>query len=786
MVLVLDTRLYKDKNAPIEARVEDLLKRMSLEEKVAQLGSVGPEAFLDSQGGFCPDKAKGAIPHGIGQITRVAGASGLEPGKAAKAANAVQRFLMEQTRLGIPALLHEECLSGLMAKGGTAYPQAIGLASTWNAELVKKMTREIRRQMLAIGARLGLSPVLDLALDLRWGRVEETFGEDPYLAAVMAVSYIKGLQEGPDLTGAVLGTLKHFAGHGVCEGGRNHAPVHAGPRSFRETHLFPYAAAIKEADVKSVMNAYHDLDGFPCAASKELLTDILRGELGFDGIVVSDYNSIKMLHTEHRVAESKQHAGVLALEAGLDIELPKTDCYGELAAAVQSGQIAVEVIDQAVRRHLRLKFLLGLFENPYVREDHVIEVFETKEQRELARQLARESIVLLKNEGSLLPLDRSNLKSIALIGPSADSTRNMLGDYVYSAHVDSPEDAVPVVSIYEGIKSKLGGAVKINYAKGCEIMDEDTSGFAEAVAAAKASDVAIVVVGGRSGLSGLISPGDISDVDFTTIKGRIKDTDGESHDRTRLDLPGVQEELVKAVYETGTPTIVVLINGRPLAVRWIAEHIPAVLEAWLPGEEGGSAVADVLFGDYNPSGRLPVSIPKEVGQIPVHYWRSSISARRMYLEVDNKPLYSFGYGLSYTQFAYRNLKVAPKQCAAPGVIQIECEVGNVGQVAGEEVVQLYIHDHVASRTRPVKELKGFAKVQLEPNQWKKVRFSLSIDQLAFYNREMELIVEPGTFSAMIGSSSADIRLEDTFELTGTEYKVGKDRRCFSQAEIEDI
>lgn len=785
--MVLDTRLYEDKHAPIEARVEDLLQRMTLEEKVAQLGSVGPEVFLDQQGGFCPERARQAIPHGIGQITRLAGASGLEPSKAVKAANAVQRFLREQTRLGIPALLHEECLSGLMAKGGTAYPQAIGLGSTWNGDLVKQMTREIRKQMLAVGARLGLSPVLDLALDLRWGRVEETFGEDPYLAAVMAVSYIKGLQEGQDLTDAVLGTLKHFAGHGIGEGGRNHAPVHAGKRSFRETHLFPYAAAIKEAGVKSVMNAYHDLDGYPCAASRELLTDILRGELGFDGIVVSDYNSIKMLHTEHKVAESKQHAGILALEAGLDIELPKTDCYGELLVdAARSGLISLAVIDEAVRRHLRLKFLLGLFDNPYVREEQVIEVFETKEQRELARQLARESIVLLKNEGSLLPLDRTKLKSIALIGPSADNTRNLLGDYVYSAHVDSPEDAVPVVSIYEGIKAKLGGAVQINYAQGCDIMQEDTSGFAEAVAAAQASDVAIVVVGGRSGLSGLIAPGDISDVDFTTIKGRIKDTDGESHDRSRLDLPGVQEELVKAIHATGTPTIVVLINGRPLAVRWITEHIPAILEAWLPGEEGGNAVADVLFGDYNPSGRLPVSIPKEVGQIPVHYYRTSISARRMYLEVDNKPLYPFGYGLSYTQFAYRNLQVTPQQCEAPAVIKVECEVGNVGHAAGAEVVQLYIHDQYASRTRPVKELKGFAKVHLEPQQWKRVWFLLSTDQLALYNRDMELVVEPGAFAVMVGSSSADIHLTGTFELTGAVCRVGRERSFFAQVQVLDI
>jgi len=782
----MEVKLYQDKNAPVKARVEDLLKRMSLEEKVAQLGSVGPEALLDEQGEFCLEKAKQAIPYGIGQITRVAGASGLDPEKAAKAANAIQRYLMEHTNLQIPALFHEECLSGLMAKGGTAYPQAIGLASTWNADLVKRMTSEIRKQMLAIGARLGLSPVLDLARELRWGRVEETFGEDPYLSAVMATNYIKGLHEGPDFTNSVFGTLKHFAGHGIAEGGRNHAPVYVTPRIFREVHLFPYEVAIKEANAKVVMNAYHDIDGVPCAASKELLTDVLRGELGFEGIVVSDYNSIKMLYTEHQVAESKQQAGILALEAGLDIELPKTDCYGELLVdAVKSGLISMETIDLAVRRHLELKFLLGLFDNPYVDEDKVIEVFETKEQRELARQIARESIVLLKNEGNLLPLDRTKLRSIALIGPSADNTRNMLGDYVYSAHVDSPEDAVPVVSILEGVKAKLGDQVCINYAQGCDIMGESTEGFAEAVAAAKQSDVAIVVVGGRSGLSGLINPGDISDVDFTTIKGQIKDTDGESHDRVTLDLPGVQEQLVKAIYETGTPTIVVLINGRPLSINWIAENIPAVLEAWLPGEEGGNAVADVLFGDYNPSGKLCVSIPKHAGQMPVNYDRTSISSRRMYLEVDNKPLYPFGYGLSYTKFAYRNLTITPNQCQAPAQVQIECEVGNVGNVAGEEVVQLYIHDQFASRVRPVKQLKGFAKVHLEPNEWKRIQFTLSTDQLAFYDLGMELVVEPGTFSIMIGSSSADIKLQGILELTGDVYKVGANRCYLSKVCVQD-
>lgn len=781
----MELKVYEDRNAPVSARVEDLLKRMTLEEKVAQLSAVGPEVLLDDQGEFCVEKAKEAIPYGIGQITRIAGASDLEPEQAAKAANAVQRFIEEHTRLKIPALLHEECLSGLMAKGGTAFPQSIGLASTWNPEIINRMTAEIQKQMKGVGARLGLSPVLDLARDLRWGRVEETFGEDPYLAAAMAVAYVKGLQ-GPDLKEGVLATLKHFVGHSFSEGGRNHAPVHATSRELREVWLYPYEVAIKEAGARVVMSCYHDIDGIPGSASRELLTDILRGELGFNGIVVADYNSIKMLHTEHRVAESLQEAGVLALEAGLDVELPKTECYGEnLVNAVRSGLISESVIDTAVRRHLELKFELGLFDDRYIDADNVIEVFDTPEQRQLAREIARESIVLLKNENNLLPIDKSKIKSIALIGPSADSTRNVLGDYVYSAHVDSPEDAVPVVSILDGIKAKVGDGVQINYAEGCDIMGDSTEGFAEAKAAAEQSDLAIVVVGGRSGLSGLITPGDISDVDFTSIKGTVKDTDGESHDRVSLDLPGVQEELVKTIYETGTPTIVVLINGRPLSINWIAENIPAVVEAWLPGEETGSAVADVLFGDYNPSGKLCVSIPKHAGQMPVHYYRTMISYTRRYIEVDNKPLYPFGYGLSYTEFAYRNLKVTPTEVDGRAEIAVEFELGNVGSVEGAEVAQLYIRDLFASRTRPVKELKGFAKVNLKPNEWKRVRFILSTDQLAFYNLDMDLIVEPGKFSVMVGSSSDDIRLQGEFEVT-TEYKVESDRTYFSKVEVEAV
>lgn len=774
----MGVKLYKDPNAPIEARVEDLLNRMTLEEKVAELGSIGPEMLLDDNGKFLADQVASVIPNGIGQITRMAGASGIEPEEAAVANNEIQQYLTKKTRLGIPAILHEECLSGLMTKGGTTYPQSIGMACTWEPELIQAMTEQIRKQMLAIGARLGLSPVLDVARDYRWGRVEETFGEDPYLVAAMAVAYIKGLQ-GSDLSEGVIGTLKHFAGHGFGEGGRNHAPVNIGMRDLRESALFPYEAAIQVAKAGSVMNAYHILDGIPCASSRELLTDILRKELGFDGIVVADYSSIKMLHTEHKVAATLQEAGIMALEAGLDIELPKIECYGEyLVDAAKEGLISISTIDLSVKRHLRAKFNLGLFENPFVEVRDVLSVYETKEQRELARDIARKSIVLLKNENNLLPISK-DIKSIAVIGPSANSTRNVLGDYAYSAHVNSPEDAVPVVSVLDGIKARVGSDVTVGYAEGCGIMSSSKDGFDAAVNLAKKSDLAIVVVGGRSGLSGLITADAISDVDFTR-RGVISDTDGESHDRTSLNLFGVQEDLVKAIHATNVPTIVILVNGRPLSVEWIDENIPAVLEAWLPGSEAGNAVADVLFGDHNPSGKLCVSIPYNAGQMPVHYNRTPISYTRMYLEADNLPLYPFGYGLSYTTFEYRNLNITPEETLGASEITVEFDIQNTGKVAGTEVAQLYINDQYASRSRPVKELKGFQKVSLEPGETKRIQIKLSTDQLAFYDKDLNLVVEPGKFTVMIGSSSEDIRLSDEFEVIGETKEVGVARKYFSQ------
>ena len=773
--------------------INQLLKKMTLKEKVAQLGSFSPERVMKNRK-FSKEKADKFIKDGIGQISRVAGATDLSPEEAANVYNDLQKYLKEETRLGIPAIVHEECLSGFMGKGGTTYPQAIGMASSWNPSLLQKMSNEIRKQMRATGATQALSPLADLGRDPRWGRIEETYGEDPYLVAEMVNAYVKGLQS-DDLTEGAVATLKHFAGHGSCEGGRNHAPVNVSEKEFREQFLFPYEAVIRESGAGSIMNAYHEVDGVPAASSKKLLTDILRGEWEFDGTVVSDYFSINMLYTDHRVANSQKIAAVMALEAGLDIELPNTDCYEYLVEAVEEGILSEAVIDQAVRRHLETKEKLGLFEDRFVDETKVSTVFETPDQRGLARKAARESFVLLKNEDNLLPLNK-DLSSIALIGPSADNTRNMLGDYAYSAHVESKEDAIPIVSVLEGFKNKLSDQVEINYARGCPVIEEDRSGFAEAIELAEKSEVAVMVLGGKSGLANVIEEegdgGNIDDEGFygldnmtfsTTIKN-ITDTAGEHNDRTDLNLPGLQLELLKEIKATGTPVVLVLINGRPLSINWAQDNISAIIEAWLPGEEGGNALADIVFGDDNPAGKLPVSIPKNTGQIPINYNRKSMSHNRDYIFKDNRPLYPFGFGLSYTDFEYSDLKIDKKKVKSLSDIRIEFKITNTGQVPGAEVAQLYINDPYASRTRPVKELKGFKKVYLKPGESKKVEFVLNTEQMAFYNPEDELIVEAGKYNIMIGSSSVDIELNDVIEVEETKVINKYYRKYFTDTNVK--
>ena len=758
---------YKNASLPVGRRVEDLLDRMTIEEKVAQLGSVKSDNLL-TRGRFSPRKAKPFLKNGTGQATRIGGAPGIRMRQAAQIIRDLQDFLLNSTRLGIPAIVHEECLSGLMANGATSFPQAIGLASTWNPELIESMTSVIRRQTRGIGATQVFAPVLDVARDPRWGRTEETLGEDPYLVARMGTAYVRGLQ-GDDPQNGLLSCPKHFAAHGIPEGGRNTAPVRVGPREFREVYLFPFEAAVKEGRARSVMNAYHELDGIPCAGDRSLLTGILREEWGFDGFVPSDYGSINMLASFHKVAADKKEAAVMALEAGIDVELPESNCYGEpLLKALREGAIAQTTIDQAVRRVLRAKFELGLFDRQRSSAAGR-STFVMPSDRTLARRVAGESIVLLKNEGTL-PL-KKDLKSIAVVGPSADRIRYLFGDYAYTAHVSEDND-LPMTTVLQGIRRAVSKGTAVHYAQGCDLTGQDRRGFRKALDAAKKSDVVVAAVGESSGFFG---PWTIS---------------GEGRDRAELTLPRVQEELVQALCETGKPVVLVLLNGRPLSIRRLAERCGAVIEAWFPGAEGGSAVADVLFGDVNPGGKLPISVPAAVGHIPVHYSRKP-SGFRFYMDTDNEPptempsqpLFPFGHGLSYTRFRYSGLRISPAKSGPVGKVAIRCRVTNTGKRAGDEVVQLYISDEVASVSRPVKELRGFQRISLNPGQAKTVAFRLALDQLAFYDRDMRLVVEPGTFRVMIGSSSEDIRLTGAFEVTGTTKVVPSRRTFFCETEV---
>ncbi len=779
--------IYKDSRQPIQARVHDLLSRMTLDEKLAQLGSAWVfELLSDMQ--FDRAKAEKLMRHGLGQITRVAGASSLDPTASAALANTIQKFLIDTSRLGIPAIVHEECCSGYMARNATCFPQIIGLASTWEPELAEAMASVVRTQMRAAGAHQGLSPVLDVTRDPRWGRVEETFGEDPYLVSQMGVAFVHGLQ-GNNWQEGVLATAKHFVGYGLPEGGMNWAPAHIPPRELREVFLLPFEAAVKEANLQSVMHAYHELDGVPCAASRELLTDILREQWGFDGLVVSDYFGIEELHRTHRLADTGQDSARLALEAGIDSELPRTNCYGNpLRQAVAAGQIDEALIDRSVARTLEMKFKLGLFENPYVDAGRTVTVFDTPEQRALAREIAQKSIVLLKNETDLLPLSK-NLKSVAVIGPNAHTERHLIGDYAYLCHIetliemrdrdnvfDMPvpdtielvEAFVPMKTILQTLREKLSNRTTIYYAKGCDITGDDTSGFDEAVAVAKQAAVALLFVGGKSGLT-----------DSCTC--------GEARDRAELNLTGVQEELIKAIHATGTPVVVVLINGRPLSINWTAANVPAIVEAWLPGEEGAEAVADVLFGDVNPGGKLPITFPRSAGQIPIYYNHKPSGGRShwkgAYADLSNKPLWPFGFGLSYTQFRLDNLQVDRSQVRAGEQVKISLDVTNVGARAGDEVVQLYIRDLVASVTQPVKALKGFKRVHLNPGEQKRIIFTLSANQLGFYNRAMAFVVEPGEIELLIGTSADNLPLTATINIVGEITEIERDKVFFSQTII---
>ncbi|MCU0465670.1 MAG: glycoside hydrolase family 3 C-terminal domain-containing protein [Anaerolineae bacterium] len=759
-----------------EQRVDALLSEMTLDEKLAQLTGIWVTELIDRERKPVADKLAYRLGYGIGHLTRVGASSLLPPTESAKLANTLQRYLLDQTRLKIPAIVHEESCAGYMARGATTFPQAMAMAAMWEPELVEDIARIIRRQMRAVGAHHALAPVLDVVRDPRWGRVEETFGEDPFLISAVGAAYIRGLQ-GDSWDGRVIATAKHFAAYGISEGGMNWAPVHVPEREFREMFLTPFRAAVLGAGIESVMPAYHELDGVPCHADKWLLVDILRNEMGFNGTVVSDYFGINQLREYHHVTGDKQGAARLAIEAGVDVELPNQDCYGDpLKAAVESGQVDIGLIDACVRRVLRQKVMLGLFEDPYVDDGRVIDIYSDAGAIALSREAAGKGVVLLKNDG-ILPLTSAH-KTIAIIGPAAHSIRSLQGDYHYPSHLEgmfdpdqsleAPNPAQPNVKIdwtahfppsvtaLDGVISALGEQAEIVYAKGCDIDSSDTSGFAEAAALAKGADVAVVVVGDKAGLA----------------KGA---TSGESIDRADICLPGVQSELVQAIAATGTPVVVVLIHGRPFALSDIEAHASAILTCWQPAEQGGAALADVLTGAVNPGGKLPMSFPRAVGQIPVYYNHKPSGGRTHwqgdYIDLSTKPLYPFGHGLSYTQFDYSDLHLSAAEVDANGKVEISATVTNTGERAGDEVVQLYVGDPVSSVTRPVKALKGFKRVHLSAGQSKRVTFHLSAQHLAFYGLDMRYQVEPGEVTVMVGASSADIRLNGSFTITGASTPV---------------
>jgi len=748
-----DIPAYRNPDLAVELRVADLLARMTLEEKVAQLTSAmerlaiasDPKSSLvDSQGNFSPDKAAIFLKNGLGQISRPSGLRG--PRETAEFTNAIQKWVRENTRLGIPVLFHEECLHGHAGVKSTSFAQAIALASTWDPDLVEAVFSATALEARARGAQQCLTPVLDLARDPRWGRTEETYGEDPYLAARIGVAAVKGFQGvGPRIDKShVIATAKHFAVHGQPEGGSNTAPGNYSERVIREYFLKPFEAAVREAKIQSVMASYNEIDGVPSHGNRYLLDKILRQEWGFDGVVVSDYFGIRQLRSTHHVVAENEEAAKLALESGVDIELPYNEVNTLLINLVKQGKVAEAYIDRAVSRVLRAKFITGLFDDPFVDPDYADKVTNSAKHRELALQAARKAIILLKNEGNLLPLNKQGYRRIAVIGPNAAEVH--LGAY----------SGMPGrgISILEGIKQKVGSQAEILYAEGCKITETSSTDkqipktvlgdpalnakrIQEAVQIAAQSDIVILVLGGN--------------------EQTCREAWAPNHlgDRDNLDLPGNQDDLVKALVELGKPIVVFLIHGRPNSINYIAEKVPAILEGWYLGQEGGTAAADVIFGDYNPGGKLPISVPRSAGQLPVYYYYKP-SARLDYLASTTKPLYPFGWGLSYTTFKYANITLAPDTIGTEGKTKVSVEVTNTGSRRGDEVVQLYIRDEVSSVTRPVKELRGFRRITLDPGQTQKVEFTLGPEELSFLDRNLQRIVEPGTFKVMVGGNSVDL------------------------------
>lgn len=761
------TPVYRQADAPVEARVADLLSRMTLEEKAGQiLCPMGWEMYVKAPDGtvtisdeFRRQNSAG-MPRGsywavlrADPWTQKTLETGLSPRESAEALNALQRYAVDSTRLGIPILFAEELPHGHMAIGTTVFPTGLSMASTWNPQLIEEAGKAIGHEAALQGASIGYGPVLDVARDPRWSRMEETLGEDPFLAGEIGTAYMLGMQSPqPDSPRRVFSTLKHFAAYGIPEAGRNGDRAVVGQNQLFNELLPPFKKAV-EAGAGTIMTSYNLIDGIPSTSNHFLLTDVLRGRWGFDGFVYSDLFSIDGI--AGHVAPDRMTAGALALHAGTDMDLGAA-AYGQRSLeALKKGLITEAELDTAVARVLRLKFRAGLFDSPYVDPAKAEKKIRTPATRDLAREVARQSITLLKND-SLLPLSK-NLRRITVIGPNADTQYNQLGDYT------APQDSAYITTVLEGVKAAVGPQTEVIYVKGCAIRDTTMSDIPAAVEAARSADAVILVVGGSSARdfkTKYIATG-AATVDDSATKGVLLDMDcGEGYDRATLSLLGDQNRLMSEVLATGTPTVVVYIQGRPLDMNLASENAGALLTAWYPGGEGGHAVADVIFGDYNPSGRLPVTIPRSEGQIPIYYSKGRL---RDFMDLSGSPLYPFGHGLSYTTFGYDDLAVAKP--TADGYVDVSCRITNTGQRRGAEIVQLYLRDRLASVSQPPILLKGFRRVELDPGHSETVTFRLTPDELAIYDASLDRIVEPGWFDVMIGASSSDIRLRSSFEIT---------------------
>ncbi len=743
---------WRDQSLPVAERVSDLLARMTLAEKLGQMYGIwlsGPadgNGVAPLQGEFTADVPpfEELITAGLGQLTRVFGTRPLHPARGAAELAALQRQIMAAGRFGIPAMAHEECLTGLATWCATAFPTPLAWGASFDTEVVFSMAAAIGTSMHGAGVHQGLAPVLDVARDPRWGRVEETIGADPHLVAVLGTAYVRGLQ-----SAGVIATLKHFAGYSGSRAGRNMAPVSMGRREFADVFLPPFELAIREGGARSVMHSYADIDGVPPAADRELLTVLLRDELGFDGVVVADYYGISFLETLHGVAGSPAAAAALALRAGIDVELPSVRCYGApLAGAVGSGEVPEHLIDLAAGRVLRQKFELGLLDQAVAGacadEDELD--FDPPAHRELARRLAEESVVLLANEAGALPLDPAG--SVAVIGPLAADPLAFFGCYTFPRHVGfahpGTSAGIPLNPVLQALRQELPGA-RIEHADGCEVRGDDLSGIAAALDCARGADTVIAVLGDDAGLFG-------------------RGSSGEGSDASDLRLPGVQADLLDALVQTGKPVILVLITGRPYAIGASAGRLAAIVQSFFPGQEGGGAIAGVLSGRVVPSGKLPIEMPLLPGAQQCTYLAPALAARSDVSSADPTALFPFGHGLSYTTFGYSDLLIGAARMDTDGEVEISCTVRNTGTRAGAEVVQLYLRDPVAQVTRPVRYLAGFARVLLEPGQARRITFTLHADRTAFHGVSAARVVEAGLIEVGVGSSSEDLRLRGKLEL----------------------